>query len=184
MQDDSSPPDLSALSKLNRHWVRREPIRPHVMKNERLILISDEHWIKYVFPFLVYLILTAAGIALTSSFVFALSDTGLSMLLFSIGLVILTCTHHWFFWFLLAESQVDIIVTSKRVVYAHAGLLYNEDIVEIAFGKMKTVEAHKKTFLESVLNYGALTFEKKALISRVPHPGTVARAIQQAIGMI
>lgn len=178
---NSSSPDLSVL---DRYWVTREPIRPSVMPNEHLLLISDEHWIKYVFPLIVYAILTAAGLALSVGFFFAALDGQVSMLAFSIGLLLLTCTHHWFFWFLLAESQVDIIVTSKRVVYAHAGLLWDEDIVEVAFEKMKTVEAHKKSLLQSVLNYGTLNFEKKAQIARVPHPGTVARIIQQAIGMI
>ncbi len=182
MITDGSP--ASDLSALDRYWVKREPIRPSVMPNERLLLISDEHWIKYVFPLVVYGILTAAGLALSSGFFVAAQNEQISMLAFSIGLLLLTCTHHWFFWFLLAESQVDIVVTSKRVVYAHAGLLWDEDIVEVAFEKMKTVEAHKKTLLQSVLNYGTLNFEKKAQILRVPHPGTVARVIQQAIGMI
>ena len=38
--------------------------------------------------------------------------------------------------------------------------------------------------LQSVLNYGTLEFEGKAKITRVPHPGTLAREIEQAMGMI
>ncbi len=171
------------LSGLSQYWIKRDvPIPVH--PNERLLFLTDEHWIKYVFPSIVYAIITVAGIALLSSFFATSAESGISMVTFPAGLILLTSVHHWFFWFLMAESNVDIIVTDKRVVYIHAGLLFAEDTIEISFEKLKAMQVHKTTILQSILNYGTLDFEGKAQIAHVPHPGTIARKIQQAMGMI
>jgi hypothetical protein len=91
---------------------------------------------------------------------------------------------HWYFWFLLAQSETHIIITSKRVLYIKSGLLWGEEMLEVAFDKMKTVEAHKTTFLQSILNYGTLQFEPMVKITCVPHPGTQAKLIEQSMGMV
>lgn len=155
-----------------------------MMPKERLLFISSQHWVKYLFPSFLYVLLTAAGFSLLFGDIFFPVNAGVSMTLFFAGLVLLLCVHHWFFWFLLAESYADLIVTDQRVIYMHTGLLWDEDTVEVSFGKVKSVESHKKNLLQSVLNYGSLDFERKIQIDRVPHPGTLAKAIQQAMGMI
>jgi hypothetical protein len=50
--------------------------------------------------------------------------------------------------------------------------------------KMKTIEAHKNNILQTVLNYGTLEFEGKGKMTRIPHPGSLAMQIEQAMGMI
>lgn len=184
MQDP--PTNGSAiLSKLNQYWVKRPVEKPAIMPNEQLLSVSREHWIKYVFPSFLYIALGGTSILLFYfSALSASSVMGLSHGVFILALVLLFVTHHWFFWFLLAESQAHIIVTNKRVVWIHESLLRKEEMIEVSFEKMKTVEAHKKNILQIVLNYGMLDFEGKAKIFRVPHPGTLAMRIEQAMGMI
>ena len=144
MAQESATDGTSFLSKLDQYWIKRGVAKPALLPNERLIAVSHEHWIKYVFPSVLYVLLVGAGIllfnvaALTTS-----SSLGASLFLFLVGLTLVFVTHHWFFWFLLAESQAHIILTSKRVVWIHESLLWREEMVEVSFEKMKTVEAHK-----------------------------------------
>lgn len=184
--DQQSPLDgLSFLSRLDRYWIRRPVAKPVITSNESLRLISAEHWIKYVFPCFLYIVLMGGGaLLLYVSTVSAPAAFGMSATLFLLGLIILFVTQHWFFWFLLAESQAYIIVTNKRVISIRESLLWREEMLEISFEKMKTVESHKQNFLQYVLNYGTLQFESATAITRVPHPGTMARQIEQAMGMI
>ena len=184
MTEHSHTNGLSHLSKLDQYWIRRS-VKPAVLPNERLLSISSEHWIKYVFPSILYILLSGLCLLpLYLAMVTPAAAPALFQFLVLIGLLLLFCVHHWFFWFLLAESQACIIVTSKRVVYLHSGLLWNEEMIEVAYEKMKTVEAHKKTLLQSILNFGTLQFEPIVKIHRVPHPGTLARQIEQTMGMI
>lgn len=172
------------LSGLEKYWAKLPSMKLRPVSSEELILITGEHWIKYVFPSFLYVALTVATV-----FFFVMSgftdryEPTLAQVVLLISLAAFWCVQHWFFWFLLAESESRIIVTSKRVLFISTGLLWGEETVEIAFEKMKTVEAHKKTLLQSILNYGTLQFEPFK-ITCVPHPGTVAKLIQQSMGMI
>ncbi len=170
------------LSRLDQYWVKAgSRVRP--ISSERLIRVCGEHWIKYVFPSFLYFILS--GTALFFAYVSLFTDRYLaevSVIIFLTCFAFFFCVHHWFFWFLLAETQTHIYITSKRVLFMKSGLLWGEETIEIAYEKMKTVEAHKKTFLQSILNYGTLQFEPFKIM-RVPHPGTLARLIQQSMGM-
>ena len=184
MSEQPTSNGTSFRSKLDQYWVKRS-IKPAVIPNERLLSVSHEHWIKYVFPSFLYVVLMGASVLL---FYFAALTTpsvlGVSLFLFTLALLLLFVTHHWFFWFLLAESQAHIIVTNKRVIHIHESLLWREEMVEVSFEKMKTVEAHKKNIFQSVLNYGTLQFEPMVKFRLVSHPGTLARQIEQAMGMI
>lgn len=185
MPDDTEIQGKAFLSKLVQYWVKNSAKKPSAASNERLICITSDHWIVYVFPSFLYVMLTAVSVFIfylsASTSVFP-SEIAMPMLLMS--LACLWVVHHWFFWFLLAESETRIIVTSKRFLYISTGLLWGEETIEVAFEKMRTVEAHKTTLLQSVLNYGTLQFEMNVKIKRVPHPGTIARLIEQSMGMI
>lgn len=176
--------DRTFLQGLEKYWVKAQGQKFLGTSNERLIRISGEHWIKYVFPTFLWIALSSVSIfffyfsAFTNRYP---AEVSLPMLLISFGFF--WCVHHWYFWLLLAESESRIIITSKRVLHIRTGLLWDEETVEIAFDKMKTVEVHKTTLLQSILNYGTLQFEPFK-IKRVPHPGTTLRLIQQSMGMI
>ena len=174
----------SFLSGLNRFWIKRRQEKP-VILNENLIAVSPEHWIKYFFPTFIYIVLMAGGLSLFYAAILnASTDAGTFYTLFIVSISLVFITHHWFFWFILAESQAHIIVTSRRVVHVHEVLLFHEEMVKVSFERVKTVEVHKDNILQSVLNYGTLVFEGRGAIQRVPHPGTIARQIEQAMGMI
>jgi|GEM_PF-1144830 len=173
------------LEGLEKYWVQLKAPRFYPVSSEKLLRVSPEHWIKYVFPTFLYAVHTVV-----SAFFFLMSaftdryPVEISIPVLLVSLSSFWIVQHWFFWFLLAESETHIIITSKRVLYVRTGLLWGEEMIEVAFDKMKTVEAHKTTLLQSILNYGTLQFEPMVKIKYVPHTGTIARLIQQSMGMI
>lgn len=153
-------------------------------EGERLIRIVNEHWIKYVVPVFVFLVLIAMSL-----FLFVVAGMSAyhvmwaSHLAFIPAVLLMMMAHHWFFIMVLSEVADCIIVTDKRLIQLKIRLLQHDAMVDVAFDKMKTVEASKEGLLQNILNYGTLHFEgAKAAIKLVPHPNSVARDIEQAMG--
>ncbi len=150
---------------------------------EHLVLITDEHWIKYVSPGIVALLLLCISLLL---FYFAGLSAHHSMWIshstFFTGMLLFLFTFHWFFMVLLSEAVDCIIVTNRRLIRLRFRLIFHEDILEVSFEKMKTVDAVKHGILQNILRYGSLVFESKlATIPLVPHPNRVAGIIQKAM---
>lgn len=148
---------------------------------EHVVMVTDQHWIKYVVPmtiatFLfitVFLLFVLAGIS-------AHHYMWLSHVTFMVALVLFLFALHWFFMVLLSEALDRILITNKRLIRTQYSLLFREDILEISFEKMKTVDSQKKGILQNILHYGTLFFESKlASIPMVPHPNRVAKTIQE-----
>ncbi|OGJ56424.1 hypothetical protein A3D88_03525 [Candidatus Peribacteria bacterium RIFCSPHIGHO2_02_FULL_52_16] len=150
---------------------------------EQLEQLCDEHWIKYVGTVILATLLF--GISLLLFLLAGLSAhhyMWLSHLTFFAGLTLLLFTHHWFFMSLLSELLDSIIITNRRLMRIHFRLIFQEDILEISFDRMKTVDAQKHGLLQNLLHYGTLVFESKlATITLVPHPNRVAHVIQKAM---
>lgn len=151
---------------------------------ERLIRIVQEHWMKYVFPVVVYVLLM--GISMLLFFFAGLSIhhyMWLSHATFFIALLLMLASHHWFFTLLLSEHLGDIIITNRRVIHMETRLLFEEHMHEISFARIKFVQAKKQGVLQNLLRYGSLVFERGMTIPLVPHPNSVARDIERAMGM-
>lgn len=155
---------------------------PH--NSERLLQVLKEHWIKYVAPTLVFLLLLAI-----STLLFFLAGLSahhymwVSHFTFLGALLLFLLSQHWFFIFLLSESADCIIVTNRRVIHLKTRLFFQDDLKEIAFEKLKFVHAKKEGILQNILRYGTLSFEGKASVPYVPHPNRVAQQIEQAMGL-
>jgi len=155
----------------------------HPSSSERLISMTNEHWIIYVVPiFICFLLFVSsivffviAGSLFTHSEILWLSSFALAsaFLLFSL---------HGFFLILLGESVSQIVITSTRVIRFHDVIMFREEMLEVSYEKMKTVEARKKGIIRSLLNYGSLRFENNVVIDYVPHPNGVARDIEHVLG--
>lgn len=151
---------------------------------EQVIRVVSEHWIKYVFPSFVYIVLAGVSILLFSlAGLTAHHSMWLSHLAFVSALMLFFFAHHWFFTKLLGESLAHIVVTNRRVVWIHETIFSREHMAEYAFDKMKTVAANKKGILQNVLRYGSIKFESGPDILFVPHPNSLARDIEQAMGL-
>lgn len=157
---------------------------PAPQAGETLIRIVSEHWIKYLFPFFV-----AAALLGVSLLLFVLAGLSahhylwLSHATFVAALALFLITHHWFFLMLLGESMTHIVVTNRRVLRLRERVFLREEMLEVSYDKMKTVEASKRGLLQTILRYGSLHFEgDKTIITLVPHPNSVARDIEQAMG--
>ena len=158
---------------------------PHDTPNngERLVCIIDEHWIKYVFPTFVYF--TLLGVSLLLFILAGLSAhhyMWLSHLTLIAGLLLMLLVHHWFFLKLLGEAVDCIVITNQRSIHFDTQLLIRDQLIENSFDKMKTVEAHKEGLLQNILHYGTLRFQGGVDIPLVPHPHSIAKHIEQAMG--
>lgn len=147
---------------------------------ERLVTITDEHWIRFIGP-----VVIAAMLLLVSLLLFVLAGLSshhymwLSHVTFIAGMLLFTFTLHWFFMILIGDSLDCIIITNRRLLRMQYRPLFHDDVLEISFVKMKTVDAQKIGFLQNVLRYGTLYFETKlASVPYVRHPNHVAKIIQ------
>lgn len=151
---------------------------------EKLISIVSQHWIKYLFPVFLYIILfTVSMLLFILAGIASHHSMWLSHMTFLAALLLFLFTHHWFFIMLLCESSAHIVITDHRVVFLHDRLFIDEQMTEYAFEKMKTVEASKRGILQTILRYGSLKFEGGTGIRLVPHPNRVVKDIEQAMGM-
>lgn len=152
---------------------------------ERLLQIINEHWIKYLVPAFIYIMMNAAAVLL---FIFAvgLPNEGnfLAYASVVIGCILLFVAHHWFFAFLLGEAIDCIVITNKRSIVFETKLLVHDDIVENNLEKVRSVEAYRDGLLQNILMYGSLRFQGGTTINLVPHPHRVAKVIEQAMGRI
>lgn len=147
---------------------------------EHVVKVTDEHWVKYVAPVLISIFLFAISFLLfTVAGITAHHYLWLSHASYIAALLLFLVTHHWFFMLLLSESLDKIIITNRRLLRVQYRLIFHEDILEVSFEKMKTVDARKHGLLQNLLHYGTLIFEvNKASIPLVPHPNRIAKIIQ------
>jgi hypothetical protein len=139
---------------------------PSGSDEERLIDVCSTHWIKYVLPLFFYLLITGASLLL-----FYLADTSayrimwLSHFTFLVGLLLILISHHWFFHRVMSEGMMDILITSRRIIYFRDSLFFREDMHELLLNRIRAVEAQ----------------ESGRLLARVPHPHRKAKLILQLL---
>ncbi len=152
--------------------------------DERVIRVTGQHWFRYVAPAFVYAVVTAMSVVLFLSAGFtAYHVAWLSYLTYVAALLVFFFTHHWFFVTILGEAHARVVVTNRRVIWMHVRLFAGEEMREYAFEKMKTVEARTHGILQAVLRFGTIEFESGPGIPLVPHPASVAKDIEQAMGL-
>lgn len=145
--------------------------------------ITDEHWMIYVAPVSICaLLFGAAMLFLVLSGATVTHSEWLWQTTFVFGTGFLLLSFHGFFLILLGESVSQIVITNKRVVRFHNIIMFRDEMLEVSYEKMKTVEARKLGILRNLLNYGTLHFENNAVIDYVPHPNRAARDIEQQLG--
>lgn len=150
---------------------------------ERLVAVAHGHWIRFVGPCLL-----ASALLGISALLYVLAGISahhymwLSHVTLLAGMLIFTFTVHWFFMFLLGNALDCILITNKRLLWMQYSPLFREDILEISFEKMKTVDVRKVGLLQNLLRYGTLYFETKlASVPYVAHPNNVAKIIQETM---
>ncbi|HLD63919.1 MAG TPA: hypothetical protein VI913_03450 [Candidatus Peribacteraceae bacterium] len=158
-------------------------MQKNTFTGEKISAVLNEHWVKYVFPSVMYaLLLLISSLLLFLSVYVVHPYTWLSHLTFISGLVLFLITHHWFFMVLLSECLDRIIITNRRLIRLQYRMILHEDVLEVSFQFMKTVDAQKEGPLQNIFNFGSLVFENnKARVSLVPHPNRVAERIERAM---
>lgn len=157
---------------------------------ERIVRAFSTHWVKYVTPVMVLIMLT---IGITSIFflTFALRQSVplVSQGLFLAGVLLVTLVHHWFFHKILSEAMEDIIITTRRIIWIKEALYQTDDMRQIPLDKIQGVETKKHGLSQTILQYGTLWFDtggtvtsdENAIMDLVPHPNSVARDINQLL---
>lgn len=155
---------------------------PSPRDGERLVQVTDEHWVKYLLPVTVSVLIFAVTLLLfVLAGVTAYHYAWISALTFVAGTLLLHLTVHWIFMVLLSEAIDRIIITNKRLLRVQYRLIFHDDVLEVSFAKMRVVEAEKSGFLQNLLHYGTIVFESTLSIPLVPHPNRVARTIEETI---
>lgn len=151
---------------------------------ERVIAVVPGHWVRYV---RLVAVIALTGLADAAVFAaagfFALHNPYLANGLFVAALLLLLLLYHWAFAAVASASMQCVIVTNHRVVSYAVRLLFYEELQEVAFEKMKSVDVVMDGFWPNLLRYGSLVFEGKVSVAYVPHPNRVARLIEQAQGL-
>lgn len=155
----------------------------HAQDGEHLVHVINEHWVKYIIPVLIAVFLFAVGILLfVLAGITAHHNMWLSHGAYVAALIVFLATTHWLFMMILSETLERIIITNRRLMRMHYKMLFDEDVLEISFQKMKTVDSKKHGLIQNILQYGTIYFETKlAAIPFVPHPNRVAGIIQEAM---
>ena len=157
----------------------------NIASGEHVVKVTNEHWMKYVLPAVIALFLFAIAFLLfVLAGISAHHYMWLSHATYLGALLLFLITLHWFFMMLLSESLDKIIITNRRLLRVQYRLIFHEDILEVSFEKMKTVDARKQGLIQKLLHYGTLYFETKlAAVPLVPHPNRIAKIIQEAMQM-
>ena len=159
-------------------------------EGERLIDAFSTHWIKYLAPTLILVLL--AGTSILLFYLAGLSahhSEALSHSSFISALLLLLIVHHWFFHKIMSEAMVDILITNMRFIYMKDCLLFCEDMHELSLERVRAVEAREHGVLQNIFRYGSLWFDTGGsdigtrLIPLIPHPHRKAKEIMQLLEM-
>jgi hypothetical protein len=151
---------------------------------ERVLLITNQHWVTYIVPVMIAIIIGIAGLFLyilagyTAHHAMWISHAALIL---GLGLVLLA--HHWIFHRILSKIADVIIITNDRVIDMRIRLLLHEAMFEVQLGKVQSVTASKRNILATLLNYGDIEFKPSGSLQYIPYPQRVAREIEKAMGM-
>ena len=159
-------------------------------QDETIVRTFSTHWIKYVRPTAIFLIVVSAS----TTMLFGAGATTqsaplLSYTLLFLGLILTYLALHWYFHKLLSEAMEDIIITTKRIIWIKESLFRYDDMHQIPLERIQGVEATKHGIFQTVLRYGNLWFDtggtttgdESAMMDQVPHPNRIARDINQLL---
>ena len=158
--------------------------------SEELIMAISTHWIKYVLPTVIFVIIMSASITFfILAGVIVNQSAFVAMLIVFSGMILMYLVLHWYFHRLLSEAMEDIIITTKRVIWIRESLFQVDEMRQIPLKNIQGVETQKHGILQTVLHYGSLWFDtggtittdQNAIMNQVPHPNRVAREINAII---
>jgi|GEM_PF-2835170 len=157
-----------------------------LLENEKLVEAVSTHWMKYVLPFALMLLLVSVAIVVIAlpTLFFNQLQVGVYTPFFS-GLILLTLIVHWGFHRLLNESMIDVIITNRRVIYLQSSPLINDVMREFHMERMRAVEGRKVGLLQNIFDYGSLSVntegsgfhEEQSIVQFMPHPNRYSQKI-------
>ena len=138
-------------------WKSNSPL-PIVGKDEKLLRVCHRHWMKYMAPLFVYVLLSVLCLILFFTAA-SLPSVEVGRVMLFVALIAIVIVQHWFFHFLLSENVSDVILTNKRILRLNRSLWFVDTMDEIVLVKIKMVEVKKSGILHRLLNYGDLRFD-------------------------
>lgn len=160
-------------------------------QHERIVDAWSTHWIKYVVPVVMYLLL--GGVSIVLYYFAGLSahhSVWTSHATLILASLLLLLTHHWFFHRILSEGMMDAILTNKRLIFLEDNIWFSDDMHEVKLENIRAVEAHKRGVIQNLFRYGSLWFdtggsaiESGRIIPLVPHPHDKVKKIMHMLKM-
>lgn len=158
--------------------------------SEELIMAISTHWIKYVMPTVIFIIIMSSSITFfILASVIARQSAFIAILVLFTGMILMYLVLHWYFHKLLSEAMEDIIITTKRVIWIREALFQIDEMRQIPLKNIQGVETQKHGIVQTILHYGSLWFDtggtittdENAIMTLVPHPNNVAKEINAII---
>ena len=140
-------------------WRGTKTPLPAPEEDEHSIDSCSTHWIKYVLPVAISLLIGSIG-ALIIGIGLTMFETGtVQFLLKLVGLLFIVCIHHWFFYIIMSHSMTDVIITNKRLVFIEDFLFFKGDVHEVRLANVLAVEVHQRGVIQNVFDIGELWFD-------------------------
>lgn len=157
--------------------------------DERLLYGKSTHWVKYVPKTLAYTLIGIFAITLMiAGWNIDIAFPLIAEAVFLIGALLFLFCHHLLFHLYFSEQMIDVIVTSKRIIYFNDCLFTCDDEHEIPLKKIAGVEVQQHGLMQNMLNYGVLWFDTgggaadlRRSIPHVARPDEVAETINQQL---
>lgn len=158
---------------------------------ERLVAAFSTHWIKYIAPITIYVILM-----ILTFIIYLLAQLAgnaapwLAITSFLVGFLLMLSVHHWFFHRAFSEFMMLAIITSRRFVFLRDTILVRDDMHEISLERILAVRAKKRGIIQNILDYGSLwfdtggtTMENSPIIPQISHPHYKVKIIMKLMRM-
>lgn len=157
--------------------------------DERLLYARSTHWVKYLQKTFFYVLVGLCAIALmVLSFHLQGSVRIIGQIIYLIGFLILLVCHHSLYRLYFSEQMIDVIVTTKRIIYFNDDLFTCDDEHEVPLHKVAAVEVQQHGIFENFLNYGIIwldtgggSIDLRRSIPHVANPDELARIISSQL---
>ena len=152
--------------------------------DEKLVFVRRQHWMCYVAPVAICLLVLIIGLLLLSFSSFGTPErTVIAQIVFFLGFSIVLCSYHALLHTLLSAYSTVVICTTKRVIHFKQRLFFVDDREEIHLNRIHTVEARQRGILQSLFHCGSIWFDAMEHISYIAHPHRTVKEITHVLGM-
>jgi len=154
------------------------------MKDERIILSINEHWIKVIKPFVV-LAFAIIGFPILYYIIAETSlNQGVKEVLLTIYYLALLITVHGFFIYYFMWKVSSSYITNQRIIVFDLIAFLKHDIVFINISEIHEIEEYQHGIIPNILNYGTIQINLAAIkepkiLTYMPEPSVLVNIVNR-----